>query len=111
MHHQRSQESDSATKLSSEVHRELHVQMHANCVRSQAGSSTITPRLGGINMPLNYLIKTLEPEKNIIPESCICQLCRDDVTKLISNPSHVPRWRKVKDKQWCSVSECCSEVN
>lgn len=49
------------------------------------------------------LLKTSELKKHIIPESNFAD--RDDVTKLSSNPSHVPRWRKFKEKQWCSVNE------
>ena len=45
-----------------------------------------------------------------MPESCICQLHRDDVSKYISTPGYIPRWsRKIKcDTQWCSMNQCCS---
>jgi hypothetical protein len=32
---------------------------------------------------------------NLSAESLVCRPCRDDVTRVLSNPSHVPRWRKV----------------
>ena len=37
----------------------------------------------------------------IWPDKCICRLCKDDITRLVKNPSHTPRWGKK-----CSV-KCC----
>ena len=30
--------------------------------------------------------------------SPVCRLCRDDITRLVSNPEHVPRWEKQTGK-------------
>ena len=53
-------------------------------------------------------LKRSEPFLNILPDSCICRLCRDDLSKL-SNEGHIPRWRKIKcsaDKRPCYVPQC-----
>lgn len=56
--------------------------------------------------------KGSEPFLNILPDSCICRLCRDDLSKL-GNEGHTPRWRKINikcnaDKRACYVPECCN---
>ena len=41
-----------------------------------------------------------------VPLACyICCLCRDDVTRILANPSHVPRWKKGKNSS--NSSNCC----
>ena len=39
------------------------------------------------------------------------KVCRDDVTRVLSNPSHVPRWEKGKARQQsndCCIADCSS---
>ena len=53
-------------------------------------------------------LKQSEPSLDILPDSCICRLCRDDLSKLGSE-GHTPRWRKMKQnnvKRVCYVSGC-----
>ena len=41
----------------------------------------------------------------------ICRPCRDDVTRVLSNPSYVPKWEKGKARQQsndCYIAECSS---
>ena len=41
-----------------------------------------------------------------VPLACgICRPCRDDVTRILANPSHVPRWKKGKSSS--KISNCC----
>ena len=41
-----------------------------------------------------------------VPSAClICRPCRDDVTRVLANPCHVPRWRK--GKTCTKSSNCC----
>ena len=41
---------------------------------------------------------------NLTPHSMVCRPCRDDVTRVLSSPSCVPRWEKGKG---CKVSSNC----
>ena len=46
---------------------------------------------------------------NISGESLVCRSCRDDVTRVLSNSSHVPKWRKVGVETsdiYCCVKHC-----
>ena len=42
-------------------------------------------------------------------ECLVCRLCRNDVTRVLSNDSYIPRWEK-KEKSSCCVSDCESAV-
>ena len=52
-----------------------------------------------------------EPSLQIMPESCICRLCRDDIDKLSQN-GFVPRWRKNKQQTQptCQIPNCTDNV-
>ena len=45
--------------------------------------------------------------------SLVCRPCRDEITRVLANPSHVPRWRKgvvekcVKD---CCIKHCSNQA-
>ena len=53
-------------------------------------------------------LKQHEPSLNILSETCICRLCRDDLSNL-GDEDHVPRWKKVNEtsvKKICYVADC-----
>ncbi len=53
-------------------------------------------------------LKQCEPSLNILPETCICRLCRDDLSKL-DDIDYIPRWIKIsqtRDKKTCYVPGC-----
>ena len=105
----RSKENDHTRQLTSEVHNGAPCADVCTLCEQPGKIKYSHPKTWKDKTALHHL-KILEPSKSIIPESCICQLCRDDVCKLISNPGYNPRWRKVKyDKQWCSINQCSSE--
>ena len=70
---------------------ELHVQMYARYVNSLEKLYS-HPKTWKGKTALQQL-KFTEPQKLITPESCICQLCRDDISKIILDPNYNPRWR------------------
>ena len=41
-------------------------------------------------------------------QSLVCQLCRDDISKVVRNPAHTPRWVKLarKTNDYCCVPTC-----
>ena len=60
------------------------------------------------NTTLLELLKQREPSLDILPETCICRLCRDDLSKL-DHKDYTPRWIKIsqtRDKKTCCVSGC-----
>ena len=42
-------------------------------------------------------------------DHCICQPCRQDITKLLSSPSYTPRWGKSNDPKKCLVIGCVNK--
>jgi len=50
-------------------------------------------------------LRSSEPSLNILPESCICRLCRDDLSKL-GNEGHIPRWRNIEVKRGTGNKIC-----
>jgi len=50
-------------------------------------------------------LRSSEPSLNILPESCICRLCRDDLSKL-GNEGHIPRWRNIEVKMGTGTKIC-----
>lgn len=38
----------------------------------------------------------------------VCRPCRQDVTRMAANPSHIPRWDKIRDQ--CCISSCNEQV-
>lgn len=52
-------------------------------------------------------LQQAKPAANIQPESCICRLCRDDVSR-IHNAYFIPRWRKTNQttKPQCCHPDC-----
>ena len=46
-------------------------------------------------------------EYGITQDDVVCRPCRDDVRRVMTNPSHSPRWEKVKhDAIKCCVKDC-----
>ena len=43
-------------------------------------------------------------------DSLICRPCRDDVRRVLADPSHVPRWSKRNERSKCCIKSC-SEVS
>ena len=39
-------------------------------------------------------------------ECLVCRLCRNDITRVLSNDSYIPRWEEKKEKSSCCVSDC-----
>ena len=57
-------------------------------------------------------LRKCEPSTDIQPDSCICRLCRDDVSKT-RNDGFIPRWKKLPKKQehtCCYILECTRVV-
>ena len=42
----------------------------------------------------------------ITPDNLVCHPCRDDVRRVLANPSHVPRWEKKSKHNKCCVRGC-----
>ena len=42
-------------------------------------------------------------------DQCVCQLCRQDISKLLSTPSYTPRWEKTSDPKKCLVIGCVNK--
>ena len=40
---------------------------------------------------------------HIWPDKCICRPCKDDITRLVKNPSHTPRWEKQSSMKCCML--------
>ena len=45
-------------------------------------------------------------------DEVICKPCKDDVSRILANPSHIPRWRKgnMTDKGKCCILQCSESV-
>lgn len=48
----------------------------------------------------------LVAKKGIKPTNLVCPPCRDDVRRVVVNPTHVPRWEKKKQHIKCCVKGC-----
>ena len=40
----------------------------------------------------------------------VCQACRKDVSRLLSDSNFVPRWSKLKTEKYCSINNCDNSV-
>ena len=40
---------------------------------------------------------------NLTHQSCVCRSCRNDITKMIKNSNHTPRWAKI---EYCCIPLC-----
>ena len=60
------------------------------------------------NKELILLLRRLEPDKIISPDSCICRNCRDSLSNGLKDPANFqPRWRKEnKSIAKCQVLQC-----
>ena len=56
-------------------------------------------------------LRKYEPSFDIQPDSCICRLCRDDVSK-INYDGFIPRWKKMKRHEHakCYIFGCKNSV-
>ena len=60
---------------------------------------------GGMNRLVHMHVLSLQIPSDLL----ICRLCRDDVTRVLANPCHVPRWRRVRGKTSnCRILGCSS---
>ena len=50
-------------------------------------------------------LRQYEPSLDVQPDSCICRLCRDDISK-IDDDNFMPRWRKNNQKNKCFLPDC-----
>ena len=57
-------------------------------------------QLSSPNSWKNNSCQQLAQSLNISGHSLVCRPCRNDITRLTTDPSHCPRWEK------CRVSEC-----
>ena len=57
-------------------------------------------------------LRKCEPSIDVQPDSCICRLCRDDVSK-ISDENFIPRWKRLRnvDNDTCYVHGCKNAVH
>ena len=55
----------------------------------------------------NTQARDVVAEYGITQDDVVCRPCRDDVRRVMTNPSHSPRWEKVKhDAIKCCVKDC-----
>ena len=48
---------------------------------------------------------------HLTQQSLVCQLCRDDIRKLLMDPSSTPRWKKMGEKvKWC-IHMCTNKAH
>ena len=47
---------------------------------------------------------------NVPQDGLICPACRKDITRVMSNADHVPRWTKTPAEKYCCVVECKDTV-
>ena len=57
------------------------------------------------NAQLLDRLRSYEPNLDIQLDSCICRLCRDDISK-ISDENFLPRWKKSSQRKHCLVPTC-----
>jgi len=75
------------------------------CVSGDTCPSTPHPKAWK-NPSLLQQLQTAEPSLNIQPDSCICLLCRKDVSS-ITDDSFSPRWRRNIDTvRQCYIPDC-----
>ena len=54
----------------------------------------------------NKRVQELATKLDISDEDMVCQLYRQDISKMISTPNHTPRWKKTVEHKQCCVSKC-----
>ncbi len=42
---------------------------------------------------------TLVLSLQVKPDALICKPCKDDATRVLANPTHIPRWEKAREVQ------------
>ena len=57
----------------------------------------------------NKQAQELARTMNITDDQCICQPCRQDISKLLSSSSYTPRWEKTSDTKKCLVIGCANK--
>ncbi len=55
---------------------------------------------------------TLVLSLQVKPDALICKPCKDDATRVLANPTHIPRWEKAREvqKEKCCVLLCTDNV-
>ena len=56
-------------------------------------------------MHIGYIAKLNVPKGGLV-----CPACRKDITRVLANSSHVPRWTKLHPGRECCVQECSKNV-
>ena len=79
MSHLRSKESDRTRQLTSEVHNGAACADVCTLCEQPGKIKYSHPKTWKDKTALQQ-VKIIEPQKLITPESCICQLCRDDMS-------------------------------
>ncbi len=54
----------------------------------------------------NTAAQTFAKSHQITEEGVVCQACRKDITRVLVNSNHVPRWSKTSNKRECYIKEC-----
>lgn len=49
--------------------------------------------------------KSLSRQLNVMPNEVVCRACRDDISRVVKDPEHTPRWKK-REEENCSMSGC-----
>ena len=47
---------------------------------------------------------------NVSKGGLVCPACRKDITRVLANSSHIPRWTKLRPGRECCVQECSKNV-
>ena len=110
---------NSRTRLGNRQHRQVTSSIHQGrpchpCILCNQGnlSKYIHPKTWKDESVFEQL-KAYEPSIAIMPDSCICRLCRDDVSKIVNKrDGFIPRWRKVSTNvhTYCQIPMCNSAV-
>ena len=75
------------------------------CKLCQCHNSHLSPPASWRNEQARSYVLSLKVPSDML----ICRLCRDDVTSVLVNPCHVPRWRRVRGKTSnCYILGCSS---
>ena len=57
----------------------------------------------------NKSAQQLAVTMNVTNDQHVCQPCRQDISKLLTTPSYIPRWSKTVDLKKCCVFRCVNK--
>ena len=83
----------------------------ASCILCAESPPVYTHPIKWKNTALYSLLRELEPDKNIEPESCVCTNCRNSLIEYQSDKENFqPRWsrqsKRSNDTCACDIPEC-----